>query len=172
MNNLTALNKRVFKMVFRTGILLLTLLLLMQCGDSGTGPEKKENVPGKILWVKVPDSLKIPEPGFWTTALVEAAVQDSDGLADVDSVYFYSRKPDGTLANNGKPLPMVDNGKPFNINNPWVDAGDEKAGDGIYSLTILIDNSALTGKFYFTFYMRDKAGNLSDSVIDSVEVYQ
>ena len=172
MNNLTALNKRVFKMVFRTGILLLTLLLLMQCGDSGTGPEKKENVPGKILWVKVPDSLKIPEPGFWTTALVEAAVQDSDGLADVDSVYFISRKPDGTLANNGQPFLMVDNGKPFNVNNPLVEAGDKKAGDGIYSLTIFLDNTNQPGRYYFTFYMRDKAGHRSAGVVDSIEVYQ
>jgi len=88
----------------------------------------------------------------------------------VDSVYFYSKKPDGSLANEGRPLVMVDNGKPFNINDPWQQAGDEQAGDGIYSLTILIDNSAQPGRYIFTFYMRDKAGNLSNSMVDSIEV--
>ncbi len=149
---------------------ILTVIFVLRCHDNGTGPEK-ENRPGKILWVEVPDSIQIPPQGMFRKALVKAAVQDSDGLGDVDSVYFYSRKPDGTLANNGRPLPMVDNGKPFNINNPWQEAGDEKAGDGIYSLTILIDNSAQIGTFYFTFYMRDKAGHLSPGVTDSIEVY-
>ncbi len=161
------------KIILFLTIVVMAAFFMTACGDdNGTNPTEKNKGAGKILWVEVPDSIQIPPEGTFRKALVKAAVEDPDGLQDVDSVYFYSRKPDGTLANNGKPLPMVDNGKPFNINNPWVDAGDEKAGDGIYSLTILIDNSALTGKFYFTFYMRDKAGNLSDSVIDSVEVYQ
>ena len=151
--------------------MLLTALMLAGCNDNGTGP-KKENQPGEILWVEVPDSIQIPPPGKFHKALVKASVQDPDGLSDVDSVYFYSRKPDGSLANKGLPLLMVDNGKPFNISNPWVEAGDEKAGDGIYSLTILIDNSAAAGKFYFTFYMRDKGGHLTPGVKDSIEVYQ
>ncbi|NOX88408.1 MAG: hypothetical protein GXO77_05220 [Calditrichaeota bacterium] len=159
----------------KTIIPFLTFILMfltLQCKDNGTGPEEK-NVPGKILWVEVPDSIQIPEAGYFNKALIKAAVQDSNGLDDVDSVYFYSRKPDGTLANKGKPLTMVDNGKPFSISgDPWVDAGDEKAGDGIYSLTILIFNDAQAGRYYFTFYMRDKAGNLSDSIIDSIEVYR
>jgi len=160
---------RAFKFLL---ILIVGLSFFWQC-DNGTGPDKKEkNVPGKILWVNVPDSIQLPPAGYFNKALVTAAVQDSNGLDDVDSVYFYSRKPDGTLANNGLPLVMVDNGKPFNISDPWQQAGDEKAGDGIYSLTILIDNSAQTGRYYFTFYMRDKGGNLSDSVIDSIEVVQ
>lgn len=98
-------------------------------------------MPGRILWVDVPDSIAIPPAGYFNKALVTAAVQDSNGLDDVDSVYFYSKKPDGTMANNGRPLVMVDNGKPFNISDPWEQAGDEQAGDGIFSLTILIDNS-------------------------------
>ncbi len=154
-------------------LLLFAALLIGQCNDSGTDSGKEEkNVPGKILWVSVPDSIQIPPAGYFNKALVTAAVSDSNGLDDVDSVYFYSRKPDGTLANDGKPLVMVDNGKPFKITNPWEEAGDEQAGDGIYSLTILIDNSAQTGTYYFTFYMRDKGGNLSESLTDSIEVYQ
>ncbi|MHB2153205.1 hypothetical protein ACX8XN_02260 [Calditrichota bacterium GD2] len=154
-------------------IISIIALFVWQCDDNGTGGDNNEkNVPGEILWVSVPDSIQVPPAGFFHKALVTAAVADSNGLDDVDSVYFYSKKPDGSLANNGLPLVMVDNGKPFNINNPWEEAGDETAGDGIYSLTILIDNSAQTGRYYFTFYMRDKAGNLSDSVTDSIEVYQ
>lgn len=154
-------------------LILSAVLLLASCNkDAGTNSSENNNSPGKILWVEVPDSIQIPSEGSFHKALVKAAVEDPDGLNDVDSVYFYSRKPDGTLANGGHPFPMVDNGKPFNINNPWVEAGDEKAGDGVYSLTILMDAKAQVGRFYFTFYMRDKAGHLSESVIDSVEVYR
>ena len=161
------INKFYFLLIF-----ILSFSMFWQC-DNGTGPEKKEkNVPGRILWVDVPDSIAIPPAGYFNKALVTAAVQDSNGLDDVDSVYFYSKKPDGTMANNGRPLVMVDNGKPFNISDPWEQAGDEQAGDGIFSLTILIDNSAQAGRYYFTFYMRDKGGNLSESVVDSIEVVQ
>ncbi len=162
------------KSIVATILAILVLVFLWQCDgdDHGTNPDADNNEPGKILWVEVPDSIQVPPEGTFNKALVKAAVEDPDGLSDVDSVYFYSRKPDGTLANNGHPLPMVDNGQPFNISNPWVDAGDEKAQDGIYSLTIIIDNQAQVGRYYFTFYMRDKAGHLSESVVDSIEVYR
>ena len=155
-------------------ILIAIFTILWHCDDNSSGPDKNEkNVPGRILWVSVPDSIIRPEQGFLNRALVTAAVEDSNGLDDVDSVYFYSKKPDGTLGFEGKPLVMVDNGKPFNINgNPFIEAGDEKAGDGIYSLTILIDHSAQLGRYYFTFYMRDKAGHLSEGVVDSIEVIE
>ncbi len=116
--------------------------------------------PGTILETRMPDSLQIPATS--KTALIEAVVEDPDGLNDVASVYFYSRKPDGSLANGGNPFYMVDDGT----------QGDKQAGDGTYSMTIMITSSAQAGTYLFTFYMRDNAGNLSDSKTDSIKVYQ
>ncbi len=149
-------------------VLLMTGMLWLACSNS-TEPNKG---PGQIVKTEVPDSIAIPPAGYFNRALVKAWVEDPDGLSDVDSVYFFSQKPNGEYANGGKPFPLVDNGMPFNIQNPWEEAGDEKAGDGIYSLSILVPNDAQTGRYLFTFYMRDKAGNLSEAKVDSIEVYK
>lgn len=148
-------------------LLIALLMLLLHCTDPN---DDEENLPGIITQVDVPDSLEIPKPSFFTRGLVRAWVSDPNGLKDVDSVYFFSKKPDGVYANGGKPLVLVDNGRPFNISNPWVEAGDSVAGDGIYSLSIILQNDGLPGRYHFTFYLRDKAGHLSDAVTDSVEV--
>ena len=69
---------------------------------------------------------------------------------------------------------MVDNGLPFDDQgNVFIYTGDEFAGDGIYSLSILIfgDPETLLGKYIFSFYIRDKVGNLSNVVRDSIIVY-
>ncbi len=156
------------KLIRLIWILLTAALVWWACSS----PEEPNKGPGQIIKTEVPDSIAIPPAGYFNRALVKAWVEDPDGLKDVDSVYFYSQKPDGNYARGGAPFTLVDNGKPFNIQNPWEEAGDEKAGDGIYSLTILVDNEALTGKYIFTFYTRDKAGNLSEPKIDSIEVYK
>jgi len=128
-----------------------------------------ENKTGNILSVSVPDSIALPAQGF-TTALVTAKVNDPQGLMDVDSVYFNSIKPDGSPA-NGNPFSMVDNGLPFNIDgNPLIEAGDKVEGDGIYSLSVFVFNNNLPGTYQFTFYMRDKVGNLTAAIVDSIEV--
>lgn len=136
-----------------------------------SNPTEPNKGAGQITKVEVADSLQSPAAGNLSKALIQAWVSDPDGLKDVDSVYFYSKKPDGTFANSGNPLSMQDNGKPFNISDPWNGVGDSIANDGIYSLTILMDVNALPGRYIFTFYSRDNDGNLSQAVKDSIEVY-
>ncbi len=150
-------------------------LLLVSCSES-TEPE--DNLPGSIIKTDVPDSIKIPATGQINRALVRAWAEDPNGLKDVDSVYFYSLKPDGFFAFEGNPFPMVDNGKPFVFDNFFEETGDEEADDGIYSFSMLIFNSPpifpkpLTGTYIFTFYTKDKSGELSTAVIDSIKVYE
>ncbi|RMH63193.1 MAG: hypothetical protein D6677_07695 [Calditrichaeota bacterium] len=130
-----------------------------------------ENESGRIVATEMADQVQRPSgAGSYVLVPVTARVSDPQSLADVDSVYFYSRKPEGQLANSGKPFPMVDNGLPFDINNPFTAAGDAVAGDGTYTLTTLIFNDADPGVYVFTFYMRDKTGQLSAAVSDSIEV--
>jgi len=116
--------------------------------------------PGTILATHVPDSIQIP--ASVSNSLVRAEVEDPDGLGDIESVYFFSRKPDGTLANGGNSIVMFDNAA----------EGDSTAGDGIYSRGITITRDSQPGTYVFTFYMSDKAGNLSDAKMDSIEVYE
>ena len=132
-----------------------------------------ENNVGEILELNVPDQMTIPSvAGQYTRELITAQVTDPQGLADVDSVYFYSRKPDGNYANSGNPFIMVDNGKPFNPMNLFEETGDVSADDGIYSFSLLLynDPNTLTGTYIFSFYMRDKVGNLTVVKMDSLEV--
>jgi hypothetical protein len=56
---------------------------------------------------------------------------------------------------------MVDNGLPFNINTWWNEAGDVQAGDGIYSYALIVRNDFIPGVYHFSFFVRDKAGNLT-----------
>ncbi len=143
-------------------------------GVSGTPLTQKvqiENEGGRILWVDIPDQVQRPAVnGDFTIVPIFARVDDPQGLADVDSVYFFSLKPDTSYSNNGRPFLMVDNGRPLNLDNPFVEAGDAEAGDGIYTLTTLISNSAEAGTYIFTFYMRDKLNHLTPVFTDSIEV--
>jgi len=118
------------------------------------------NFAPQITNVNVPQTIEIPAPGGnFNRELVTVSVTDPEGLADVDSVYFFSQKPDGTFANNGLPIPLVDNGRPFNINNPGQETGDDVAGDGIYSFSLLVYSDTQAGTYRFIFYVVDKAEN-------------
>jgi hypothetical protein len=101
-----------------------------------------------------------------------AEITDPEGLADVDSVYFFSKKPDSTFANNGQPFVLVDNGIAFNPNNPLIETGDGTSGDGIYSLSLLVYNGSIPGDYTFSFYIRDKAGNLTGPVKKTLQLIQ
>ena len=58
----------------------------------------------------------------------------------------------------------------FDINNFETARGDKDAADGRYSITILINSENDPGVYEFTFFARDKAGNLSESIIHHIEV--
>ena len=130
-----------------------------------------ENESGQIIELSVDETIQRPgQSNQFNTTLVSARINDPQSLTDVDSVYFYSLKPNGELANNGNPFTMVDNGLPFNLNNLFLESGDEVADDGVYSFTAPIFNDAEPGVYIYTFYMRDRAGNLSAAAVDSIEV--
>jgi hypothetical protein len=106
---------------------------------------------------------KPPNPGDYNRELMTVEVSDPQGLADIDSVYFYSLKPDSSWANMGKPFLLVDDGVPFNASTRDPETGDLVAGDGIYSFSIIVYNNPQTnlGVYTFYIYIRDKAGNLT-----------
>jgi len=124
-----------------------------------------ENFPGKIVSTSVPDSIEKPTtPGNTIPFELNAYVTDPQGLADVDSVYFLSEKPDGTFSGNGYHFELFDDGDQGNN-------GDDTANDGEYSLVIQIAESNDLGIYKFHFYMRDHVGHLTSVIKDSILVY-
>lgn len=114
----------------------------------------RENHPPIIEKVSAPDTIFISE-GTQKHFLI-AKVSDPEGLNDIKKVYFNSFKPDGSAA-SGNPFQLLDDG------NKLGASGDDKAGDGQYSLTIQITDQNPKGKYRFDFYATDKSDSTSNS---------
>jgi len=128
------------------------------------------NTPPLIVNIVMPEIVERPATsGGYKQGFITAQVVDDQGLADIDSVYFYSRKPDSTLAYQGKSFILVDNGLPFVLNRTF-EQGDVQAGDGVFSYTLLVYSTAEVGTYTFTFYARDKVGNLSAPQTRTIEI--
>lgn len=109
-----------------------------------------ENTPPVLFDPELPDTLSRQTGNL----LVQISTRDPQGMTDVDSVYFQSRKPDSTLAAGGFRFILFDDG-----NN-----GDPVAGDGQFSWNVTIPSDADLGTYTYMFRARDKVGNLSDSL--------
>jgi len=118
--------------------------------------------PPHIVQVIAPDSLLAD--GSITQLQVEVA--DSNGLGDINSVYFTSTRPDGS--SSGTRFFMYDDGG--TIPRDGVYSGDTTAGDGIYSILIQIPSTAAKGTWIFKFFVTDKVLN-RDSQEHPIVVY-
>jgi hypothetical protein len=95
---------------------------------------------------------------------IALAVSDSDGLGDLLSVGYVSRKPDGQLANGGNSIPLQDDG------NPNVPSGDAIAGDGAYSYRFPVPADAQVGLYTYTFRAIDRSRDTSNTLIKQVRI--
>jgi hypothetical protein len=99
---------------------------------------------------------------------VRLAVSDPQGGADIDSVYFKFRKPDGsfggaTVKDGGFHFLLVDNGS--------EEYGDAEKGDGRFAWAFKIPpEDAQLGSYTFLFFARDKAGNLGNILTTDFEL--
>lgn len=112
--------------------------------------------PPEIVDVSAPDSISRSSAAPF---LLTVTVSDPTGLADIESVYFNTTKPDGNPS-GGNPFAMVDDGT----------QGDVTAGDGIYSLQIAITSASALGDYQFEFIARDRSGLLSTPVVHTIVV--
>ncbi len=134
-------------------------------GDSSNIIEKPFFIGNKAPRLEnpnLPATFQRPATGGSDTLHVKISAKDPQSLADIDSVFFRSRKPDGQFAGGGAKFLMFDDGDPAH--------GDAVAGDSRFSLIIQITGSSQTGAFVFLFQARDRVGNLSAVVADSVEI--
>ncbi len=138
------------------------------------------NGPPVLEEVTVPDSVAKPVSGA-VLVPITAAVRDPQSWEDIKRVGFISRKPDSTVANAGQPIPMVDNGLPFDPLQVQA-YGDQIAGDGVYTFTLVVyadqdaqrwdpqGNPIQQGWYTFTFQAEDRVGNTSATIIRRFKV--
>lgn len=116
------------------------------------------NAPPTIFNLSCPDTFDSSSP--INHFLISLEVMDPQGLSDVDSVYFTSRKPDGTMANEGRPILLVDDGT----------YGDVRPGDGVYSFKAIFDPTAQKGDYTFTFSAVDRSRARSNTIVHILTV--
>jgi hypothetical protein len=119
------------------------------------------NRPPAILDLDIPDTLQLKSQAQFLTLRVRTA--DPDGLADIARVIFNSYKPDG-IASTGNPFQMYDDGS--------ANHGDERGGDGVFGLIIMLPSTTATGVYRFEFQAFDRSNEGSSIVVHRVTVRQ
>ncbi len=106
-----------------------------------------------------PDTVSLSADTTFFT--IKIAVQDSNGLADVETVFFNSFIPPDYHPSSANPIEMFDDGD--------AQHGDQTAGDGIYSRIIILTN-APEGSYRWEFQAVDLGGLYSNKITHYVEV--
>jgi len=112
------------------------------------------NRPPVISDLAAPDTVKLGNQS--QSLLITLHANDPDGLSDVAKVIFNSYKPDGS-GSGGNPFLMYDDG--------LVAHGDEKTGDGIFSLLISLPSNTQLGTYRFEFQAFDRSNEPSNVII-------
>lgn len=118
------------------------------------------NHPPMLSELNAPDTVYIQPQ----TVLIKITIKafDPDGNDDIKTVQFNVFKPDGSPS-SGNPFKMYDDGNTGGI------SGDDKAGDGIYSIIIQLPPSTQKGTYKFEFQAIDKS-NAQSNVITHLMV--
>lgn len=117
----------------------------------------QSNVAPQLSNLIMADSVVVDSPQTNIPIFVTAA--DSNGLNDIESVFFVTFKPDGS--SNGTRVDLFDDG------NTSVN-GDVTAGDGIYSVIIRVLPSNTKGLYRFEFQAQDRGKKLSNKIIHNI----
>jgi len=122
----------------------------------------QDNVPPEISNLIMPDSVQ-----RGNTILFTVEVSDSNGLNDVEYVFYEAYNPDGIKVVNSQGIsefPMFDDGN-------TSENGDVAAGDGIYTVVLTFPVSAQEGTWRFEFLARDRSKTLSNKIIHNIVVF-
>lgn len=93
--------------------------------------------------------------------LISIAAADSNGLNDIQSVFYKVYRPDSTT--NGLETQLFDDGD-------TQTHGDITAGDGIYSRLIQADSTSIPGTYRFEFNARDRGHKLSNTINHNIVI--
>lgn len=120
----------------------------------------QDNIPPIISNLVMPDSVQAGE-----TILYTVEVNDSNGLNDVEFVFYEAYNPDGIRVVNSQGIyqfPMFDDG---------VNGGDVTEGDGTYTVVLTFPTTAQIGTWRFEFQARDRSKTLSNKIIHNIVVF-
>ncbi len=120
------------------------------------------NRPPTLSILQAADTVQLGNQSQQLTLRVSA--DDPDGLADISRVIFNSFKPDGSPS-SGNPFQMFDDGSA-------AGHGDERAGDGIYSLIVTLPPATQTGTYRFEFQAFDRSNEGGNIVIHRITIKQ
>lgn len=109
----------------------------------------QSNVAPLVANLTAPDTLTVNDT---TLILLTIEATDSNGLEDIERVFFRSYRPDGSTS--GATFSMYDNGRD----------GDTTANDGIYSAIISVYPSNQKGTYRFEFQAIDRGKKLSNII--------
>ena len=122
----------------------------------------QDNIAPIVSNLIMPDSLQVGETILFT---IEAS--DSNGLSDIEIVFYETFDPNGVQVVNSQGVsqfPMFDDG------NTSAN-GDVTAGDGIYTVVLTFPATALQGDWRFEFQARDRSKLLSNKIIHNIIVF-
>ncbi len=122
-----------------------------------------EKFPPVISDLNIPDSVALGQ-----TFVFNVTASDSNGLNDIELVYFQLFRPDSSIVDDGTGntyFAMHDDGN----TTVW---GDTTAGDGIYSYKNSFSPTAQLGNWRFEFQAIDRSTILSNKIIKNVKVIQ
>jgi hypothetical protein len=106
-----------------------------------------------------PDTIKLGNES--QVVLLSVRADDPDGHTDITRVLFNSFKPDNS-ASGSNPFTMYDDG--------LTSHGDEKAGDGVFSLLISLPSNTLVGTYRFEFQAFDRSNEPSNVIVHRLTV--
>lgn len=119
--------------------------------------------PPQIDAIDIPDRITRPGPGEPALQVpIVAHVSDPDGLANILSVQVE--------VNGASTLQLCDDGGGAACNAGFPNSGDVTAGDGLFTLTLLLDSSNTLGDNIFVFKAIDRAGLESETVTKIIVV--
>jgi len=139
--------------------------------ESDLNPFILGNIHPKIGTVVLPKSVDRPssnaDPNIMNTVKfsVTASASDANGLDDIKRVFFRSYHVGlDSMMNNGNPILLLDDGGGSN------GSGDLQKGDGTFSRTISISETALQGTYHWIFEAQDLSNAYSDTVKRTIVV--
>lgn len=107
-----------------------------------------------------PDQVTLPAEGD-INILLTVKVDDAQGDADIEKVWFDTIKPDGNPS-SGNPFAMYDDGL----------SEDITARDGVYSLKIYMTSTNDPGTYTFNFQSQDRSGAKSNIISHELTVVE
>ncbi len=119
------------------------------------------NTPPVISNLVMPDSVSFNE--LFTFHI---NVFDANGANDIKSVYYKLYKPDGTLVTNSNGISEF----PLSDNGDTSESGDITAGDGIFTMKLLIPSGQPSGVWRMDFQASDFQDSLSNIISHNLTV--